>query len=93
MKKDLKLIERGYMLEALSPRGYADLLYIARKKEKGEYISDYAIDDVLCCFPLPWTRVRKKSALFNKLAEAASAKEAFERRIEKIRRDAFDARV
>lgn len=83
MKDEMELIEQGYMIEALSPRVYGDLVYFNNHKEVE--IEQWTKDDLLCSLPIPFYNERTRDALVEHLMEAVKAKEKFEKRIDTIR--------
>ena len=90
MKDELTLIEQGYLIEALSPRGYSDIRFWIKKDPYS--INDYTLNDILASIPLPWYSDDNRYKIFEKLVKCVAAKEAFEKRIETCRRQAFAAR-
>ena len=91
MKDELALIEQGYLIEALSPRAYSDLAYWARHGLND--LQSWTIEDILCTLPLPYYDSESKFKVFKRLVQSVAAKERFERRIERVRRQAYLAKT
>lgn len=87
MKDEMELIEQGYMIEALSPRTYGDLVYFNNHKDVT--IESWTKEDLLGSLPIPFYSERTRDALLEHLMEAVRAKEKFERRIDTIRLQAI----
>lgn len=83
MKDEMELIEQGYMIEALSPRTYGDLVYFNNHKDVT--METWTKEDILGSLPIPFYNDRTRDTLIRHLLEAVKAKERFERRIETIR--------
>ena len=83
MKDEMELIEQGYMIEALSPRVYGDLVYFVTHKDAT--IEPWTKDDILCSLPIPFYNDRTRDALIDHLMAAVNAKEKFEKKIDTIR--------
>lgn len=87
MKDEMELIEQGYMIEALSPRVYGDLVYFNNHKDIN--IEPWTREDILGSLPIPFYNDRTRDILLEHLMEAVRAKERFERKIETIRLQAI----
>lgn len=87
MKDEMQLVEQGYLIEALSPRTYGDLVYWTHKNRNE--LARWTVQEMLSSLPLPYWNERNEDEILDILLASVRAKEKFERKVEQIRIQAY----